>query len=116
MVQRKGNTRMSDGELEDKGIPSLKGYAGSRSGSDIEPDNAESKGMAEGSDKRFIESQAGRSNPDERKGSGHRWQFCLRRFNPEQRKSLGRVNVDHYHILKPIRVNWLFYYLIKRLA
>ena len=63
MVQRKGNTRMSDGELEDKGIPSLKGYAGSRSGSDIEPDNAESKGMAEGSDKRFIESQAGRSGP-----------------------------------------------------
>ena len=63
MVQRKGDSRVSDDELEVKGIPSLKGYAGSRSGSDIEPDNAEPKGMAEGSDKRFIESQAGRSGP-----------------------------------------------------
>jgi len=65
MVQRKGDTRMSDDQMEDMGIPSLKGYAGSRSGSDIEPDNTGPKGMAADSDKRFIESHAGKAGPSE---------------------------------------------------
>ena len=65
MVQRKDDTRMTDEQMEDKGIPSLKGYAGGRSGSDIESDNTQAKGMAEGSDKRFIESEAGRSGPSQ---------------------------------------------------
>ena len=56
---------MSDDDMEDMGIPSLKGYVGNRSGSDIEPDNTEPKEMAEGSDKRFIESPAGRSGPSQ---------------------------------------------------
>jgi hypothetical protein len=65
MAQRKGDTRMTDDQMEEMGIPSLKGYADSRSGSDIEPDNTAPKGMADGSDKRFTEGQAGRSGPSQ---------------------------------------------------
>lgn len=63
---------MTDEQMEDMGIPSLKGYAGSRSGANIEPDNSRRKGTAGDSDKRFIESQAGRSGPsqDSERGAG----------------------------------------------
>ena len=65
MVQRKDDSRMNDKQMENMGIPSLKGYAGSRLGADIEPDKTQPEGMAEGSDQRFMESEAGRSGPSQ---------------------------------------------------